>query len=338
MFERFTEAARSTIFFAREEAERLGSEQIETEHLLLGTFAEEPLINHLLGPALPKKIRSQAEQNASNKKKSTSDFDGSLSEESKAVLNLGATEADRLWDKHIGNEHLILAMMMQPKCRGAALLLQNGMSLEVLRERIAGLRSDPALAASIRQSPPPRADWSAFGIPSGYAYPKLLYNPVSEMLIIQLEGVDELRPKRLYMKHKDASKYEQVGSPDDKTSYEDPVVSMNRPLLAFNIETWQKHEQGVSGDWKELQVLDVKTGTNVRSVRKGELILPQGFRDGWISDLIALSDDGDRLYIKAAFCRSGKSGPRSRVNYFLAVLDLVSKRVETLSELRAVFF
>jgi len=36
MFERYTEHARRTIFFARYEASSLGSEVIETEHLLLG--------------------------------------------------------------------------------------------------------------------------------------------------------------------------------------------------------------------------------------------------------------------------------------------------------------
>lgn len=336
MFERFTEAARRTIFFAKEEAERSGSEQIETEHLLLGTFAEGALINHLLGPTLPKEICSQIGRDPS--KKSSTDIDASLSEESKAILSLAVIEADRLQDKEIGNEHLILGMMIEEKCRAAMLLHQNGMSLEMLRERITRLRNDPALATSIRQSSPPRADWSALGIPIGYAYPKLLYNPASETLIIQVEGADELRPRRLLIKRKDAPKYEQVGSPDDMTSYEDPVVSMKQPLLAFNVQTWQKIERGVSGDWKELLVFDLNTRTNVHSVKKGELVLPQGFSDAWICDLIALSDDGARLYIKGALCRAGKNGPRSRVNYFLAALDLVSKQIETLAELRGVFF
>jgi len=36
MFERYTEKARRTIFFARYEASQFGSEYIHTEHLLLG--------------------------------------------------------------------------------------------------------------------------------------------------------------------------------------------------------------------------------------------------------------------------------------------------------------
>ena len=41
MFERYTEKARRTIFFARYEASQFGCSYIETEHLLLGLFRED---------------------------------------------------------------------------------------------------------------------------------------------------------------------------------------------------------------------------------------------------------------------------------------------------------
>ena len=41
MFERYTEKARRTIFFARYEASQFGCSHIETEHLLLGVLREE---------------------------------------------------------------------------------------------------------------------------------------------------------------------------------------------------------------------------------------------------------------------------------------------------------
>jgi ATP-dependent Clp protease ATP-binding subunit ClpC len=49
MFERYTEKARRTIFFARYEASHFGSPYIETEHLLLGLLRE----NHELVRLLP---------------------------------------------------------------------------------------------------------------------------------------------------------------------------------------------------------------------------------------------------------------------------------------------
>ena len=41
MFERYTEVARRTIFFARFDASMFGSPYIETEHLLLGLLRED---------------------------------------------------------------------------------------------------------------------------------------------------------------------------------------------------------------------------------------------------------------------------------------------------------
>jgi ATP-dependent Clp protease ATP-binding subunit ClpC len=41
MFERYTEKARRTIFFARYEASQFGSPYIEAEHLLLGLLRED---------------------------------------------------------------------------------------------------------------------------------------------------------------------------------------------------------------------------------------------------------------------------------------------------------
>ena len=41
MFERYTERARRTIFFARYEAAQIGSAYIETEHILLGLLRED---------------------------------------------------------------------------------------------------------------------------------------------------------------------------------------------------------------------------------------------------------------------------------------------------------
>src|SRR5438445_10008713 len=48
MFERYTEKARRAIFFARYECCNYGSEEIESEHLLLGLLRETALLQRLL--------------------------------------------------------------------------------------------------------------------------------------------------------------------------------------------------------------------------------------------------------------------------------------------------
>ena len=52
MFERYTEKARRTIFFARCESSQFGCPQIESEHLLLGILREnKTVIGRFLNPA-----------------------------------------------------------------------------------------------------------------------------------------------------------------------------------------------------------------------------------------------------------------------------------------------
>src|SRR5207245_6282031 len=119
-------------------------------------------------------------------------------------------------------------------------------------------------------------------------------------------------------------------SPDETTSYESPVTSLKQPLLGFNVMTWQKNESSVSGNWQELRVLDIKSGVVQHSIKNGEPILPEGFNDCWISDLLAISDDGGQIYVIAGVSNSG----RSRIRYVLAVLDLTSKRLDPISVLR----
>src|SRR5437588_5014413 len=58
MFERYTEPARRTIFYARYEASTLGSEYIQTEHLLLGLLREDQ--------ALKEKMRASRSANRLN--------------------------------------------------------------------------------------------------------------------------------------------------------------------------------------------------------------------------------------------------------------------------------
>ncbi len=141
-----------------------------------------------------------------------------------------------------------------------------------------------------------------------------------------------------YLKHKDAVKYTQIGSPDETTSYESPVTSLKQPLLGFNVMTWRKNESSVSGNWQELRVLDIRSGVVQYSVKNGEPILPEGLNDCWIRDLLAISDDGGQIYVTAGLSFRRENAGFSRVKHVLAVLDLTSKRLDPISVLRGVFF
>jgi len=137
MFERYTEKARRTIFFARYEASQFGSLYIETEYLLLGLLREDKaLANRFLrSHAAVESIRRRIEGHTAPPEVSTS-WDLPLSHECKRVLAYGAEESERLNHKHIGTDHLLLGLLREEECFAAQLLREQGLILDSVREQV----------------------------------------------------------------------------------------------------------------------------------------------------------------------------------------------------------
>jgi Uma2 family endonuclease len=138
MFERYTEKARRTIFFARYEASQFGSSFIETEHLLLGLFREDKaLARQFLGShAKVEEIRDAVAQQGTAGPKTSTSVDLPLSHECKRVLAYGAEEAERMQHKVIGTPHLLLGLLCEENSFGAQLLHEQGLTLSLARERV----------------------------------------------------------------------------------------------------------------------------------------------------------------------------------------------------------
>lgn len=138
MFERYTEKARRTIFFARYEASQFGSLYIESEYLLLGLLREDKeLANRLLrSHAAVESIRKQIEGHTTPREKVSTSVDLPLSHECKRVLVYGAEESERLNHKHIDTDHLLLGLLREEECFAARLLREQGLTLDSVREQV----------------------------------------------------------------------------------------------------------------------------------------------------------------------------------------------------------
>ncbi len=139
MFERYTEKARRVIFFARYEASQFRSPYIETEHVLLGAIREikHPLIAMLGRPEALEPLRSDLERMMGPRKPGVStSVDLPVSNEVKRVLAYAAEEAERLEMKHIGGEHLVLALLREEQSVAAEVLRRNGLDLEKARASV----------------------------------------------------------------------------------------------------------------------------------------------------------------------------------------------------------
>src|SRR5690348_7298289 len=139
MYKRYTEAARRVIFFAAYEAKHYRSSFIESEHFLLGLFRENyGRLKHLLPPASAETIRAEIDNASSElRPKAPGGRELPLSNECKRVLAYAAEEAERLADKHIGTEHLLLGLLRENKCFAAQILMRRGVVLEKLRQQLA---------------------------------------------------------------------------------------------------------------------------------------------------------------------------------------------------------
>ena len=156
MFERYTERARRVIFFARYEASQLGSRTIETEHLLLGLIRENNgLTGQLLGRSKiePEDIRGEIEARTSVREKISTSVEIPLSVESKRVLAYAAEEAEKLFHKYIGTEHILLGLLREKKSLASRILLEKGMRLTTAREDLLYLLKEKNLTERKKDTP-----------------------------------------------------------------------------------------------------------------------------------------------------------------------------------------
>jgi len=139
MFQRYTEKARRTIFFARYEASQFGSPYIESEHLLLGLLREDKALTNrfLRNSVAVEDIRKQIDDATIKREKVSTSVDLPLSNENKRVLAYAAEEAERLSHKNIGTEHLLLGLLREEKSFAAQLLNNRGLRISGVREALA---------------------------------------------------------------------------------------------------------------------------------------------------------------------------------------------------------
>lgn len=156
MFERYTEQARRTIFFARYEASNYGSRYIETEHLLLGLLRENKRLNLILFGEHSRidEIRKRVDAHTPARERIATSVDIPLSDEGKLTLAYAAEEAERLELKHIGTEHLLLGILRESKSFGAAILNQLGITLENVRKELASIPAEGETRGGVEPAQP----------------------------------------------------------------------------------------------------------------------------------------------------------------------------------------
>src|SRR5229473_1013153 len=156
MWQRFTERARRVVFFAQEEAARLGENYVGTEHLLLGLVRENDSVAarilDRLGVPLGR-IRSDVEMQVTRGHGNLGQ-DMQLTPRAKRVIDLAYEEARQLNHNYIGTEHLLLGLIREGDGLAARVLVKLGVNLERVRQEVHQMQQTERLPDSSPAPPP----------------------------------------------------------------------------------------------------------------------------------------------------------------------------------------
>ncbi len=169
MWERFTERAKHVVSTAREEASRLGSEYVRTEHILLG-LCREP--EGIAAKALSNlgvdtdALASEIEQQIQHGNAVVAGDDIAFTPRAKKVLELAVEEARRFNHSYIGTEHILLGLLKEGEGIAAKVLQDMKIDLGRIQAEVVRLLGDQGASPSqeaqtARKSQTPALD--AFG-------------------------------------------------------------------------------------------------------------------------------------------------------------------------------
>ena len=143
MWQRFTERSRRVVFYAQEEAGRLGENAVSTEHLLLGLVRENDSVAARLldrmGVSLGR-IRSEIERQVARGNGRLAQ-DMQLTPRAKRVIDLAYDEARQLNNNYIGTEHLLLGLIREGEGLAGRVLKKLGVDLERTRNEAIQLQN-----------------------------------------------------------------------------------------------------------------------------------------------------------------------------------------------------
>src|SRR5881275_92189 len=158
MWQRFTERARRVVFFAQEEAARLGENYVGTEHILLGLVRENDSVAARILARLSVPlgdIRADIEKQVTRGHGNLGQ-DMQLTPRAKRVIDLAYEEARQLNNNYIGTEHLLLGLIRGGDGLAARVLVKQGADLERTRREVYAMQegevteSDDTVAAAGR--------------------------------------------------------------------------------------------------------------------------------------------------------------------------------------------
>ena len=164
MWTRYSERARRVVFFAQQEAGRLGAGYISPEHLLLGLVRENDSVAVRILDNLGvsrEKVRNEIEGQAT-KGEATTGQDMYLGPDVKRAIDLAYDEARQLGSNYVGTEHLLLGLIREEEGMAGRVLSRLGVELEKVRSEVRKIQPMPEPTPQSAPTPPAERKVSRF--------------------------------------------------------------------------------------------------------------------------------------------------------------------------------
>ncbi|MCC7433743.1 MAG: hypothetical protein IT363_03600 [Methanoregulaceae archaeon] len=136
MWQQFSEQAEQAVLGAQDEAHRLGSAYVSTEHLLLGLLSQEDsnAFHMILALGIdPQNIRDRIEE-AAGGGEPVAPRELSLTPRATGVLEYAFEESEGLTQPYIGTEHILIGLLREEAGFAARVLGRTGIHLDDVRQ------------------------------------------------------------------------------------------------------------------------------------------------------------------------------------------------------------
>ena len=175
------------------------------------------------------------------------------------------------------------------------------------------------------------------GIPEGYAWPHLSYDPTSGIVVVELHSKSfgaRFLPTRLFRRGSEQSEYRPLVDWDTRLSSESVVFVGDGIHAAFNSVKYSDiQDEHVSGDWNGIFLWDSHVDSVTPLTNSNTLKIPSGFTRAWPTNLLAIPADMKRVY-----CSLGLQREDGRAFYHVAAINVDTHAVELLTELKSTFY
>ncbi|HET7208998.1 MAG TPA: hypothetical protein VFI95_20650 [Terriglobales bacterium] len=180
-------------------------------------------------------------------------------------------------------------------------------------------------------------DW--LGIPEGYICSNLAYEPTANLVVAELQSRSlgkAFLPTRLFARRVDENDYAPVVKWESNLSTESVIFAQDGVLAAFNSTRYTSIEEDHLGaHWNGVFLWRLDSGQVSSCVDGASLGVPEGFSRGWVTKLMGFSINRKLLYVQVGL----QNAPTDfGVQYYIATLDLDTRAIATITELRGTFY